>query len=551
MSRLRADLDTMAGVPAGSYVLPNTRASTDNFVLEYDNSGYVTIAWDEYRVAARTGYIVKRSQDEDGNDVDWSALTGYLWYWSGTVVTPNGRYTVTREPLLWYDEQQPTPPIDRENAINLELAYDAIVDTLLVAGGSFTVDERGFAFGDPPPTYDASSGTYSGTGVLGNTVGIVGVNAGVVQFEDRVSDGKRYAGAGAISLSAAGIQIEADNTSYLNFKTDSDAWVTTIKGVGNASLDGLYIGVNTGTNADAGQAWVQVVNQNGKELDWLVNVDASDNAYARLYTTTTTFIGLLIGVVSNFNDTPSSLLHLKSTAPSFRMEDSTASAKSLLVTVDGDKATFEEAGGTDIMVLDLANARVGIGTASPSSGYKLETSESILVNSTTNNSGFVARFTGSSSASVGPQSGFVTNDGAAMASADRIGALLFRGYDGSAEVTGAQMLSQTTEAWSGSARGSKLVFFTTPNGSTTLTAGMVLEQDATLSANGHINLASGKVLKVNATQVVGARDTGWTAMTGTPNEGTSYDTASVTLAQLAGRVMALQAALTAHGLIGA
>ena len=56
---------------------------------------------------------------------------------------------------------------------------------------------------------------------------------------------------------------------------------------------------------------------------------------------------------------------------------------------------------------------------------------------------------------------------------------------------------------------------------------------------------------VGANQVVGARDTGWTAMTGTPDESTAYDTASVTLPQLAGRVAALQAAITTHGLIGA
>jgi hypothetical protein len=56
---------------------------------------------------------------------------------------------------------------------------------------------------------------------------------------------------------------------------------------------------------------------------------------------------------------------------------------------------------------------------------------------------------------------------------------------------------------------------------------------------------------ISSTQVVGARDTGWTAMTGTPDESTSYATGSVTLPQLAGRVMALQTALTTHGLIGA
>ncbi len=65
-----------------------------------------------------------------------------------------------------------------------------------------------------------------------------------------------------------------------------------------------------------------------------------------------------------------------------------------------------------------------------------------------------------------------------------------------------------------------------------------------------INIQSGNLLR-GGTQVVGARDTGWTAMTGTANKNTSYDTATVTLAQLAGRVMSLQAALTTHGLIGA
>jgi hypothetical protein len=56
--------------------------------------------------------------------------------------------------------------------------------------------------------------------------------------------------------------------------------------------------------------------------------------------------------------------------------------------------------------------------------------------------------------------------------------------------------------------------------------------------------------RVSTLKVVGARDTGWTAMTGSTDKATSYATGSVTLAQLAGRVMALQAALTTHGLIG-
>jgi hypothetical protein len=62
--------------------------------------------------------------------------------------------------------------------------------------------------------------------------------------------------------------------------------------------------------------------------------------------------------------------------------------------------------------------------------------------------------------------------------------------------------------------------------------------------------AAGGAYSIQGSQIIGPRDTGWTAMTGTPNEATAYDTASVTTAQLAGRVMALQTALTTHGLIG-
>lgn len=67
---------------------------------------------------------------------------------------------------------------------------------------------------------------------------------------------------------------------------------------------------------------------------------------------------------------------------------------------------------------------------------------------------------------------------------------------------------------------------------------------------GAVNLTAGNTYLINTTQVVGPRDTGWTAMTGTPDKSTSYATSTITLAQLAGRVMQLQASLTTHGLIG-
>lgn len=65
----------------------------------------------------------------------------------------------------------------------------------------------------------------------------------------------------------------------------------------------------------------------------------------------------------------------------------------------------------------------------------------------------------------------------------------------------------------------------------------------------YIATPSGKVI-IDGTQVLQKRDTGWAAMTGTSNKATAYDTATVTLAQLAARVKALQDILAAHGLIG-
>jgi hypothetical protein len=73
---------------------------------------------------------------------------------------------------------------------------------------------------------------------------------------------------------------------------------------------------------------------------------------------------------------------------------------------------------------------------------------------------------------------------------------------------------------------------------------------------GNLNVSGGSVatdtsLIVGVDQVVGARDTGWSAMTGTSDKASVFDTSSVTLSQLASRVLSMQVALTNHGLLGA
>lgn len=68
--------------------------------------------------------------------------------------------------------------------------------------------------------------------------------------------------------------------------------------------------------------------------------------------------------------------------------------------------------------------------------------------------------------------------------------------------------------------------------------------------NGASTINAATNYTVAGTQVVAARATGWTVATGTPQRST-FTTGGVTLAQLAGVVMALEQDLIAHGLIGA
>ena len=98
---------------------------------------------------------------------------------------------------------------------------------------------------------------------------------------------------------------------------------------------------------------------------------------------------------------------------------------------------------------------------------------------------------------------------------------------------------------------------------TTATYGNVIHRAATIvfsisgttvmtTNNTGPDLASGIVLKVAGTTVVGARKTGWSTATGTATR-TTFDTATVTTAQLAERVKALIDDLhgtAGHGLIG-
>jgi Pectate lyase superfamily protein len=68
----------------------------------------------------------------------------------------------------------------------------------------------------------------------------------------------------------------------------------------------------------------------------------------------------------------------------------------------------------------------------------------------------------------------------------------------------------------------------------------------TLAQNGTVNVLNS--LSVAGTKVVGARETGWTAATGTANKG-AFATGTATLTNCAERIKALEDALRTHGLI--
>lgn len=119
----------------------------------------------------------------------------------------------------------------------------------------------------------------------------------------------------------------------------------------------------------------------------------------------------------------------------------------------------------------------------------------------------------------------------------------FYAWDGSAFVPGAVFQLVANQAWTGSAHGARLSVSVVANGATLPTE--VVRFSATA-----LDLRNGGVIQSGGTQVLDSRKTGWTAATGTPSRAT-FDTASVTTAQLAQRVAALLDDLISHGLIGA
>ncbi len=136
-----------------------------------------------------------------------------------------------------------------------------------------------------------------------------------------------------------------------------------------------------------------------------------------------------------------------------------------------------------------------------------------LTISSTNVQPIAITYTGASGSAFtnAPRYATVEDDGAAMASGDLLGGLVFFGAEDNAHTTtgaGAAVYGKTTQAWTSSAHGASLVLYTVPNGSLSLTAALTLGQDQSATFAGNLSITDAKNIILGTT-------TGTTFGTGT------------------------------------
>jgi hypothetical protein len=148
----------------------------------------------------------------------------------------------------------------------------------------------------------------------------------------------------------------------------------------------------------------------------------------------------------------------------------------------------ESNGNANALFVDGGTNRIGIGTNAPAVDFEIR---DIDANGTThmrlqNDGATVMDFimasdvAGTSSAFLAYRSRNTVASPTAVASGDVIFNINAKAHDGSVYADSGLIRFQTTEAWTGSARGSAILFFNTPTGSTVISEAMRIQGDQTL-----------------------------------------------------------------------
>lgn len=198
------------------------------------------------------------------------------------------------------------------------------------------------------------------------------------------------------------------------------------------------------------------------------------------------------------------------------------------------------AGSSGIYTQDNANFfwndstdRLGIRTSSPSAVFDVhESGNSVPLIQAVN--------VGSQSSTGGGNVLTVHDSGAAMTSGNRLGVFQFAGAKNASSSfsIGATIQGLSTEAWSATANGSSMEFYTTPNTTTTLTRALLLDQDqsATFASGVNGNFFNATTLyKIGGSPFLSAQGSIYNVIIGLSQPTSVTGTANVTVGNGAGQ----------------
>lgn len=485
--------------PAGSFV------SADILLEGNSGSGWTTIPSTQYRIHPRAGVVEKRQYDStSGAEVDWSAYQAYQ----------DAGNTAMRATYSMYDEATSAITTgspyaaeaqsvgSREMGNSTTDATGVPIITTTPIGGLLPLIANYLSLGDE---FTRPTDSTHGTGVWADKLGVVGLNADTQEFVLSAVTGKATFGAGAVTNDVNGITIvesgtKSDTRSYkfqssgttvsrFSSYTSGGARIIDFETVAQPAIDSR---VNITATSPATYFSLVTLkafsNPSSAQINLFADSDATTPEYIALSGVSTLKVGIA-GAGGSF--VPSTLLHLKSGAPDLLFEDTTASAKSAYIKNDANHwILYEYNVGTPVAILDI-----DLTTASPA----LKITHSGLV-------GYRSVSTAASGASSGSAFELYSDDGAAIASGDRLGYFGFGGADDSAHTLSksAQLTALATENWSSTAWGSKFQIETVTPTTTTRVVRATIDQLGITSALDLYSTNANFMIRTKATLSNGA-----------------------------------------------